>query len=376
MNHTYLLHATQLSDAELVSHVQRLAGRGRQTTAELIAHLAELETRRLHLAAGYGSTFSYCRHVLLLSEHEAYHRIVAARTVRRFPLTLDLLAEGVVNLTTVKLLAPHLTEENHARVLESARGLSRRRVEELVTSLAPRPDVPISIRKLPEPRPMAAPPAPTAPANDAAPDSASSLMPVVAPTLALATTPGATAPALARAGAPGATASPVVARPNAAPAVVSPLSPDRYKLQLTIRGAVLETLELAKDLLRHAIPSGDDAAILERALKTLVAELTRQKFAVCDRPRPGRSVGDGSRHIPADVKRAVFLRDLGRCAFVGAGGRRCGERAFIEFHHVRPYADDGVATIENIELRCRRHNQYEWQLRVDPPRTATTGALW
>jgi hypothetical protein len=59
------------------------------------------------------------------------------------------------------------------------------------------------------------------------------------------------------------------------------------------------------------------------------------------------------------VKRTVFLRDLGRCAFRAKDGRRCNERAFLEFHHVRPYAEGGEATVANIEIRCRRHNSYE-----------------
>ena len=66
-----------------------------------------------------------------------------------------------------------------------------------------------------------------------------------------------------------------------------------------------------------------------------------------------------SRHVPAEVRRAVWLRDLGCCAFVGDGGRRCAERAFVEFHHVRPYAVGGEASADNIQLRCRRHNDYE-----------------
>ena len=47
-------------------------------------------------------------------------------------------------------------------------------------------------------------------------------------------------------------------------AEVTPLSPDRYKYQLTIGGSTLEKLRLAKDMLRHALPSGDDEAILDR----------------------------------------------------------------------------------------------------------------
>jgi hypothetical protein len=112
-------------------------------------------------------------------------------------------------------------------------------------------------------------------------------------------------------------------------------------------------------MLRHALPSGDEAVLLDRALTSLLADLARRKFAATDRPRPGNGATPGSRHIPAEVRRAVWLRDLGRCAFVAKDGRRCGERAFLEFHHLRPYAVGGEATVDNIQLRCRRHNDYE-----------------
>src|SRR5262249_58949992 len=124
-------------------------------------------------------------------------------------------------------------------------------------------------------------------------------------------------------------------------------------------------------MLRHALPTGDDAAILDRALIALLTELARQKFAASDRPHPGRQTSPGSRHVPADVKRRVWLRDLGSCAFVGQNGRRCSERAFVEFHHVRPFAIGGEATVSNIELRCRRHNRYEASVFF-----ATTDLVW
>ena len=103
-----------------------------------------------------------------------------------------------------------------------------------------------------------------------------------------------------------------------------PLSPDRYKLQLTIGGDTLEKLRLAKDMLGHAIPSGDDAAILDRALTALLVELAKKKFSDTRKPRPSRGTKAGARDPSAPVKRAVWLRDLGRCAFVGTNG------------HVRP----------------------------------------
>ncbi len=145
-----------------------LAARERGATALLVAHLAELDTRDVHLRAGHGSLFAYCRDALALSEQEAYNRIAVARAARRFPLILDLLETGALNLTSVRLLAPRLTPDNHREVLESARGKSKLQVEEIAARLWPKPDVPSFVRKLPAPRSLAAPAA-VAPANADAP---------------------------------------------------------------------------------------------------------------------------------------------------------------------------------------------------------------
>src|SRR5215510_15831711 len=109
MDNEVLASLRRLSDDELVARVKDMAGRERVATSTLVAHLAELDTRDIHLRQGYGSLFAYCRDVLSLSEHEAYNRIEVARAARRFPVILELLAEGSVSLTAVRLLAPHLT---------------------------------------------------------------------------------------------------------------------------------------------------------------------------------------------------------------------------------------------------------------------------
>jgi hypothetical protein len=142
---------SRLSDTELTAEVARLAWRAREATTSLIAHLAEFDARRLYLGAGFGSLFIYCVEVLRLSEHEAYNRIEAARLIRRFPVVLDRLGEGALNLTTVRLLAPHLSPDNHEELLAAAAGKTKREVEELIVQYIPRPDVPSSVRKVPAP---------------------------------------------------------------------------------------------------------------------------------------------------------------------------------------------------------------------------------
>ena len=151
------LSPSHLSDTELAVEVKRLAGCERETTAALISHLAEFDARRLYLGAGCSSLFTYCTEVLRLSEHEAYNRIVAARVGRRFPLVRDMLCEGSLNLTSVRLLGPHLTGDNHRALLAAAFGKSRREVEELIARHFPQPDVPCSVRKLPPGKPIETP---------------------------------------------------------------------------------------------------------------------------------------------------------------------------------------------------------------------------
>jgi len=374
-----------LSDAELVARVQDLAVRERGAMVLLVAHLAELDTRDVHFRAGHGSLFAYCRDVLGLSEQEAYNRIAVARAARRFPVILELLDAAAFSLTTVRLLGPHLTADNHASVLDSARGKTRVQVEEIAAALWPRPDAPSFVRKLPAAKAYAAAAAqgsspsaachssPASPASLDSPGSGASpgppapsvppgsLDPAVSAGLSVSLgseAPGSPLPPAASA-APSIPALPVQSKRSAE---VTPLAPDRYRVQVTIGGDTLEKLRLAKDLLRHAVPSGDEAAILDRALTALLADLAQKKFAAAERPRPSGGAVPGSRHVPAEVKRTVWLRDLGRCAFVGATGHRCLERGFLEFHHVAPYALGGEATAANIQLRCRSHNAYEARL--------------
>jgi hypothetical protein len=317
----------RLSDDELLATVKHLATTESRATAALVRSLMELDVRRLYLGEGYSSLFTYCTQALHLAEGAAYNRIEAARAARRFPAILTALEAGSVTLTTVRLLAPHLTAANHQDLLASARHKGKREVEQLVASIRPLPSVPSTIRKLPEPR-------------EGVLDSS----PVAFMPTAVATEP------------------PVVAAVRtSAPPTITPLAPERYKLQLTISRETHDRLRRVQALARAVIPSGDPAEIFDRALALLLQELERRRCAAVRSPRTAREAVGRSRHIPASVKREVWRRDEGRCAYTGREGR-CTERSFLEYHHVQPYAIGGVATTRNIELRCRAHNLHEASL--------------
>jgi hypothetical protein len=240
-----------LSDRDLLVTVKRLAERERQATAQLIALLSELDARRLYLGEGCSSLFTYCTQVLRLSEHAAYGRIEAARAARRFPLILELLADGSITLTTVTLLAPHLTSTNVCAVLEAARHKSKREVERQVASLRPLPDVPSSIRRQPMPPPAApcgplvndgllATPAPVSPAPPPSPPRASSSTGPHRDTTTATDAPSPRTPA---------------PQPQSRRSVVEPLARERYKIRrIGVRLGNWLTAEQGRRLLDYAPP--------------------------------------------------------------------------------------------------------------------------
>jgi hypothetical protein len=332
-----------LSDEELVERVKHLVACERRASVALIRSLVEFDARRLYLREGCSSLFTYCRQVLHLSEGSAYNRIETARAARRYPTVLEALERGDLTLTAVRLLAPHLTAANHEEVLSAARHRSKLEIQELIASLNPRPPAATILRRVA--------------AQPSRGDSTATLAAAQELETSLAMkTPVNSPPSSAAQEASTTTA------PQFRAAVVTPLASERYKLQVTLARGTHEKLLRAQALARHTLPSGDVSSILDRALTLLIDDLERRRFAraASPRPSPGGSTVSG-RHIPAAVRRAVWQRDEGRCAFLGRTGR-CRETAFLEFHHVAPYAAGGAATADNIQLRCRAHNQYEARL--------------
>lgn len=142
------------------------------------------------------------------------------------------------------------------------------------------------------------------------------------------------------------------------PARVTPIGADRYRIQFTASQELHDKLFHAQDLLRHAIPSGDLAAVLERAVDELLAKVERAGTVAASHGGSTRPTRAGSRVVPREVRRAVWRRDEGRCTFVGREGR-CTATAFLELHHIVPFAEGGKSTVENLTVRCQSHNAYE-----------------
>jgi hypothetical protein len=308
----------EVSDSELQGRLKDLLRAGSRTEARIVAHLAEVDARRLHLL-GSPSLFQYCLVELGLSESEAWYRICAARAGRKFPLVFELLEKRELNLTAVALLAKHLTLENHRELLSEARGQTKQQILESLARRWPKTDVSSHLRRIPS----------------------------------------------------GA----VAAGPSA---TLEPRSAETYCLQLSASRELKAKLERARDLMSHANPSGDLAVVVERALHLLLQKLKARRFGQTgkrnashldqtgeldvdvpeldadvfsqtnDQTDASPEAGDPAatpprkrRHIRQEVRRQVAERDRERCCHVGPDGRRCEARAFLQLHHERPWALGG-----------------------------------
>lgn len=377
------------SDSDLLAELHGLIRRGHEHEAELLRYLAEVDARRLYAEQAAPSLFTWCVERLGFSEDVAYKRIQACRAARRFPVIFSLVAQGELHLTAVNLLAPHVTEESHAQLCEAARGKSKRAVERIVAAHFPQPDAATSLRKLPAPTVLAAPIVPITPSSSV-PSDPSKNSEVAVRNLSN------TAPVVQQGEKELPRGS---SQPNFPRATVAPLSADRFRLQVTLDEKTREKLLRAQELLRHKLPHGDLAAILDIALSQLCESLEARKFATLRKPAAAASVESApevtseasqhtpstcapassqaekhthdatpasppssaekptrSRYIPRALRREIAGRDGYQCSFVAADGTRCQARGQLEYHHLKPFACGGETTASNIELRCKSHN--------------------
>jgi len=384
MMHTAEAHMTSYSLTHVKDHVllrdlTALTARDRASTALLLAHIAEVDARRLYAAAGFSAMFHYCIRKLGFSEDMASKRIRAARVARRFPFVYEAIADGRLHVTGVSVLSHALRDmqaKEGADLLVAAEHKTRDELLVLLAERFPRPDIAARVRALPGstaesvlslqvPGPVevqqssgqATPEISmcgsagddSARDDSAGGDDAVAAMPVAA--TPVAATPMVTTPA-----APP-MAAPALAPIPTPPARTTPLSPGRFALQLTMSAETRDKLRRAEDLLGRAVAPGDLAAVLDRALDALIEKLERRLLFLdgSARRRPTMS----PRHVPADMRRAVRARDGDQCTYVSDDGMRCEERRALEVDHIVPVARGGESSVANLRLRCRAHNQLE-----------------
>ncbi len=335
-----------LDDDTLLSTIRTLVARSNADEADLIVHLGEMDGRRLYAPLGYSSMHAYCTGALGFSQYTAFDRINVARLVRRRSGMLELLRDGKLNLTALRLLSSAMmseecSDEECQAIAARAFGLVTEQVRELAAALVPKPAVPDSVRKVPT---RSAPP---------------TVSPTVAAELPLL---AAAAPAQAPAPLPAVsrTPPPPPPVPTPAPARVQPLAPDAYKVTFTADAELRQLLREAEELLSHRKDQRNLPSIVKTAVKDYVAKLKKERFGLGAKPRAAKpAVVDerpATRHVPVAMVRETVEKHGLQCTFVSADGHRCGGRAFLQIEHVEGFARTGEHSPETLDVHCATHN--------------------
>ncbi|ABS26348.1 hypothetical protein Anae109_2146 [Anaeromyxobacter sp. Fw109-5] len=288
-----------------------------------------------YVDAGYPSLWAYCLEVLHLREGAAGRRIQAMRVLRRFPSLEDALRDGRLSLSTVQLLGQVLTEENLPDLVARAAYRTKAEVDHLVASLQARTAPRAGVRKLPDRASAASAPALPLAVVDAGPAEPQEAIPV---------------PRAAAGGSPATVSAPLDPPRPKPRAETRAVSESDWSLRVTIDRGCKEDLETLTALLSHKIPDGDLAAVLREAIRCAVEKHGKRKGAIAperqrkaDREtRPSAEPAAPTSTIPAIVRREVWKRDGGRCAWVAPDGRRCDSRWQLELDHIQPLALGGA----------------------------------
>ena len=297
----------RLSNDDLVRSLEQNVARERGMTIEVLHDLNEMERRRLHLDLGYSSLFDYCTRKLKYSSSAAARRIQAARCIRRYPVVLRMLESDELSLTTVASIANILTPQNCETILKRVRGLSCRQVERVLCEYR----------------------------------------------------------------------SPVGYRDRTRPVrVVTPGVGSEYKqfAQFLADDEFVALFEEVKALMSRDGHLPSMAEVLKTALReyrdrhSAIARQHRREAkngaASLGSRRPERNDAPQARHIPDDMRDAVFVRDNGRCTFVAKDGTRCESRHGLQIDHIKPFAAGGTHAISNLRLLCAAHNRRAAELTL------------
>jgi hypothetical protein len=359
-----LLEARQLRDG-----LATLLRAERTAAAEFLLALADFDRHRGWEPLGHASLFAFLNREFGLSKGAAYLRFTAARLLQRFPDVIEPLRDGRLCLSSVGELSRVLTAENLSAVLPRFFGCSSREAKEVTAALRPHEAPPSQDQVT-----RVVPPLQAVVVGSASVERGTSC-PDGSGALALAAS---TAPAVVHAH------ELPLAHPARAAAPrddVEPLTADLRRLHVTVSRRLLDKIDAARDGLSHALRGATTEQVLEAALDLLIEKQARARGQV-KRPRATVQVGagagpeagapppppspltkppparrDGPReHVPAAVRRAVWVRDHGRCQWPLDSGGCCGSTHQFELDHLLPWARWGPPTVDGLRLLCHPHN--------------------
>jgi 5-methylcytosine-specific restriction endonuclease McrA len=385
-----------LSDKKLLSALRDLVKKEKQTTLTILLHLAEVDRRELYLGYGFSSLYDYCVGALNYSRSAAGRRISTARCIRRYPEIYDLLDSDEVSSSTIGLVAPILDDENHDLLLREIRGKSRRQVETIVAAYKPA----IAFRDRVTPVRVAVldvgqnaknsrnslifnsrrgsnSPGGSAGATTGFASNPTAKWAAAELTASAAATSGSASGSAARRAAThavGAAGSPQQERSSVATTLPARRTERGFLVQFLASGKLMAKLDEVKSLLSNKLPAGTFEEVFEAVIDEFLDRHGPAKRQQRREKRKNRSLKPQTaspktiknaaptkqtRHILAAIRDKVYLRDDGRCTYVGKNGERCRSTRNLQIDHIKPFARGGSNKPPNLRLLCGKHNRLE-----------------
>ena len=295
-----------LTDQELIGNLKKLITQEREVLSEILKHLKEVHDRKIHLALGYSTLFSYLTEGLGYAEASAYRRIQSMRLIQAVPEVEAKLESGDMSLTVASQLQSFFQNEDKRRKTEGQKLFSREDKRVLVEQLQG-----TSAREC---------------------------------ELKLAQL------------------SPESALPKEK---ARPLNEDAFLLQFTVNKGLMDKIEKLKALWSHQIPDGS----LEQLMEQLVNLALEKIDPILKEPKdtgalPARKLPTThGRYISKSLRKQIWIRDRGRCKYQDPKtGKVCHSNHFIEIDHRYNFALGGEHSLSNLRLLCRNHNIYRQKL--------------
>jgi hypothetical protein len=301
-----------ISDNVLLENMESTAGREREITLQALQLLREVDRRSLYLKLSYKNLFEYAVGKLKYSEGSAQRRISSMRLLKELPELEKKFESGALPLSTLSQAQSFFNQEKteNSEKREILETLENKSVREVQRELVSRSSEPEKLYK----------------------------------------------------------------------EKIRAVSATHTEVKFLVKEEFLAEIEELRAILSHQMPGATVKEVLGFAVKKtlkvlrikepkkdlklngetkkeidLVKTVKGTKKIINEKSPPALAV-KSSRYIPVEVKRRVWKRDGGQCSFE-CNGRNCTSKHYLEFDHIVPFALGGQATVENLRVRCRAHNQ-------------------
>ncbi|MGE0171674.1 MAG: HNH endonuclease [Oligoflexales bacterium] len=297
----------------IVENAIQIHAQEQRITLESVEVVGKLEVRNAAVNMGMSSE-RFARYVGL-TPNQYWKRAQAARVMRFFPKAKEMVLVGETQISHLSMIAARITQANSEVLLDGIKNKSRRQVEGLLSRitfdgnmLANRdPEIELRI-KLRE-------------SDFALLDRAREIL-----------SHGGQAPSA----------------PEILVKALNDLLEKRDPLRKAERAAARAEKKNSPSAGKEASPH--KPVVEQHMLKQLPRHDTP--------PLPSAGKEPRRRAIPQAIKHQVWLRDQGQCTWTFPDGGRCPERGMLGLDHREMWCRGGEHSVENLTLKCRRHNQF------------------